>query len=51
MWKVQLDDNIWLAKGKTGIETTSIESGAVVTAMHPRRAGTTKKGSKLEPLS
>ena len=28
MWKVKLDDNIWLAKGEYGPETTSNESQA-----------------------
>ena len=49
MWKVKLDDNIWLAKGKYGTETTSKESEAWLLPNIPAAQEQLKKARSSTP--
>ena len=49
MWKVKLDDNIWLAKGKYGPETTSKESEAWLLPNIPAAQEQLKKARSSTP--
>ena len=49
MWKVKLDNDIWLAKGKYGPETTSKESEAWLLPNIPAVQEQLKKARSLNP--
>ena len=49
MWKVKLDDNIWLAKGKYGFGTTCNESDAWILPNMPTVQKQLKEARRLNP--
>lgn len=49
MWKIKLDDDLWLAKGEHGPQTTSEESDAWILPNMPAVQKQLKKVRSLNP--